>query len=87
MAVVTDVDKLYLCNDRISEATDKSKNEREFKYIIAEAKQGSVKAGQLAAQLIPRFFKYFPKLAEEAIDQHHNLGADEDRGVSNLSHC
>ncbi|KAK2968390.1 hypothetical protein RJ640_004396 [Escallonia rubra] len=81
MAVVTDVDKLYLCNDRISEATDKSKNEREFKYIIAAAKQGSVKGRKLAAQLIPRFFKYFPKLAEEAIDQHLNLGADEDRGV------
>lgn len=48
---------------------------------IIEAAGGSVKAKQLAAQLIPKFFKYFPTLSVQAIDQHFNLCEDEELGV------
>lgn len=49
------------------------------------AANGSVKAKQLAAQLIPKFFKFFPQLVEQALDQHFNLIEDQELGVSILS--
>lgn len=38
----------------------------------------------MAAQLIPRFFKYFPTLSEDAFGQHVCLCEDEELGVSLL---
>lgn len=77
----TDVEKLYEYGGRLNEATaDKSQNVDDYKGII-EAAGGSVKAKQLAAQLIPKFFKHFPTLSEQALDQHFNLCEDEELGV------
>lgn len=61
-------------------------NVKDYKGII-EAAGGSVKAKQLAAQLIPRFFKHFPTLYVQAIDQHFNLCEDEELGVCSSLPC
>lgn len=43
--------------------------------------KGSPKEKRLASQFIARFFKYFPKLADQAIDAHLDLCEDEDMAV------
>lgn len=53
---------------------------KDYKGIIEEAKS-SIKARQLAAQLIPRFFKYFPDLSGPAVECHLDLLEEEDLGV------
>ncbi|KAL6543288.1 hypothetical protein OROHE_010808 [Orobanche hederae] len=75
-----DIEKLYEYGEKLNEAKDKSQNQKDYKGIIAAA-NGSVKAKQLAAQMIPKFFKYFPELSEQALDQHLYLCEDEELGV------
>lgn len=41
----------------------------------------SMKAKQLAAQLIPRFFKFFPNLALKAVTAQFDLVEEEDLAV------
>lgn len=54
---------------------------KDYQGIIDVAKT-SIKAKQLAAQLIPRFFKYFPELSGPALDTHLDLIEEEELGVS-----
>ncbi|KAL3631448.1 Apoptosis inhibitor 5 [Castilleja foliolosa] len=75
-----DIEKLYVYGEKLNEAKDKSQNQKDYEGIIAAA-NGSVKAKQLAAQMIPKFFKYFPDLTEQALDQHLYLCEDEELGV------
>ncbi|XP_051135860.1 apoptosis inhibitor 5-like protein API5 [Andrographis paniculata] len=75
-----EIEKLYEYGERLNEAKDKSQNQTDYEGIIAAA-NGSVKAKQLAAQMIPKFFKCFPQLAEQALDQHLYLCEDEELGV------
>lgn len=56
-------------------------NESDYLGIISAAK-GSSKSKQLAAQLIPRFFKHFPNLSSEAINAQLDLCEEEEFGVS-----
>ena len=56
-------------------------NVKDYQGIIDAAKT-SIKAKQLAAQLIPRFFKFFPDLSGPAIDTHLDLIEEEELGVS-----
>lgn len=49
---------------------------------ILTAVKGSSKEKRLASQFIARFFKHFPKLADQAIDAHLDLCEDEDIAVS-----
>ncbi|KAL6538317.1 hypothetical protein OROGR_012305 [Orobanche gracilis] len=74
-----DIEKLYEYGEKLNEAKDKSQNQKDYKGIIAAA-NGTVKAKQLAAQMIPKFFKYFPELSEQALDQHLYLCEDEELG-------
>lgn len=53
---------------------------KDYQGIIDAAKT-STKAKQLAAQLIPRFFKFFPSLAGPAIDAHIDLIEEEELAV------
>lgn len=57
-------------------------HEKEYLEILTAVK-GSSKEKRLASQFIARFFKYFPKLADQAIDAHLDLCEDEDMAVSN----
>lgn len=52
---------------------------------IIMAVKGSMKAKQLAAQLIPRFFKFFPSLSKKAFYAHLDLCGEEELGVSHFN--
>ena len=56
-------------------------NVEDYSSIIKAAKSNSIKARQLAAQLIPRFFKFFPELSVSAVDSHLDLCEAEELGV------
>ncbi|KAL9684864.1 hypothetical protein QQ045_022306 [Rhodiola kirilowii] len=75
-----DIEKLYEFGERLNEAKDKSQHVKDYEGIIGAAK-GSIKAKQLAAQLIPRFFKFFPDLHVSAVDAHFDLCEEEELGV------
>ncbi|XP_044461045.1 apoptosis inhibitor 5-like protein API5 isoform X1 [Mangifera indica] len=74
------IEKLYEFGERLNEAKDKSQNVKDYEGII-EAAKTSIKAKQLAAQLIPRFFKFFPALSDRAVDAHLDLIEEEELGV------
>ncbi|XP_071905243.1 apoptosis inhibitor 5-like protein API5 isoform X3 [Coffea arabica] len=75
-----DIGKLYGYDHRLSEAKDKSQHKEDYECILAAA-NGLVKARQLAAMLIPKFFKYFPQISEQALDQYLYLCEDDELGV------
>lgn len=74
------IEKLYEFGERLNEAKDKSQNVADYEGIIAAANT-SIKAKQLAAQLIPRFFKFFPDLSSRAVNAHIDLIEEEELGV------
>ncbi|CAN1229713.1 Apoptosis inhibitor 5-like protein API5 [Linum grandiflorum] len=74
------IEKLYQFGERLNEAKDKSQNVADYQGIIDTSKT-SLKAKQLAAQLIPRFFKFFPQLSSQAVDAHVDLLEQEDLRV------
>ncbi|KAI3719009.1 hypothetical protein L6452_19896 [Arctium lappa] len=76
-----DIEKLYEYGERLNEAKDKSQNVDDYKNIIASATSTNIKARQLAAQLIPRFFKFFPGLSGTAVDAHLDLCEAEELGI------
>ncbi|XP_076921588.1 apoptosis inhibitor 5-like protein API5 isoform X2 [Bidens hawaiensis] len=76
-----DIEKLYEYGERLNEAKDKSQNVEDYKNIIASATSTNIKARQLAAQLIPRFFKFFPGLSGTAVDAHLDLCEAEELGI------
>ncbi|XP_077251174.1 apoptosis inhibitor 5-like protein API5 [Tasmannia lanceolata] len=79
-AAEDDVEKLYEYGERLNEAKDKTKQVSDYEGIIM-GRQGSLKAKQLAAQLIPRFFKFFPSLADKAIEAHFDLCEEDELGI------
>ncbi|GAV87907.1 API5 domain-containing protein [Cephalotus follicularis] len=74
------IEKLYEYGERLNEAKDKSQNVSDYEGILDTAKT-SIKTKQLAAQLIPRFFKFFPSLENRAVDTHIDLIEEEELGV------
>ncbi|PKI72740.1 hypothetical protein CRG98_006825 [Punica granatum] len=71
------IEKLYEFGERLNESKDKS---QDYQGIIDAAKS-SIKTKQLAAQLIPRFFKFFPDQSGPALERHLDLLEEEDLGV------
>jgi len=57
-------------------------HEEEFLYIISAVKGGPGEK-RLASQFVTRFFKYFPKLAYQAINALFDLCEDDDVMVNN----
>ena len=55
-------------------------HEAEYKSILSATKSGASEK-RLAAQFIPRFFKYFPHLSDQAIDAQTDLCEDSDVSV------
>ncbi|WVZ25898.1 hypothetical protein V8G54_004442 [Vigna mungo] len=74
------IEKLYEYGEQLNNAKDKSQNVQDYQGIIDAAKT-SVKAKQLAAQLIPKFYKFFPDLSGPALDAHLDLVEAEELGV------
>lgn len=73
------VEKLYEFGQRLADPSG-TKNESDYVGIISAAK-GSTKSKQLAAQLIPRFFKHFPNLSSEAINAQLDLCEEDELGI------
>ncbi|WJX44268.1 Apoptosis inhibitor 5 [Trifolium repens] len=74
------IEKLYEYGERLNSAKDKSQNVTDYEGIIDAAKT-SVKAKQLSAQLIPKFFKFFPEKSSSALDCHLDLVEADELGV------
>ncbi|KAF9672416.1 hypothetical protein SADUNF_Sadunf11G0039400 [Salix dunnii] len=74
------IERLYEFGERLSESKDKSQNVKDYQGIMDAAKT-SIKAKQLAAQLIPRFFKFFPELSSQAVETQIDLIEQEELGV------
>ncbi|KAI4501949.1 hypothetical protein M0802_002631 [Mischocyttarus mexicanus] len=75
------IEKLYKNFGILADAKDKlPEHEKEYLEILTAVK-GSSKEKRLASQFIARFFKYFPKLADQAIDAHLDLCEDEDIAI------
>ena len=53
----------------------------DYEGILMAVQHRSVKAKQLTAQLIPKFFKFFPALASKAASAHFDLLEKEELGV------
>ncbi|KAL5555416.1 hypothetical protein UlMin_037652 [Ulmus minor] len=68
------IEDLYEFDERLNESKDKSQG-------IIDATKTSTKDKQLAAQLIPRFLKFFPDLSSPTIDTHLDLVEEEELGV------
>ncbi|CAK9152572.1 unnamed protein product [Ilex paraguariensis] len=79
-----DIEKLYEYDERLDEAKDKSQNVEDYENIIEAAKGTSIKARQLAAQLIPRFFKFFPGLSVNAVDAQLDFCEPEELGLVSI---
>ncbi|XP_023003122.1 apoptosis inhibitor 5-like protein API5 [Cucurbita maxima] len=77
---VQHIENLYEFSERLNKAEDKSQHVKDYQGIIDAAKT-STKAKQLAAQLIPRFFKFFPTLSGPAIDAHIDLIEEEELAI------
>ncbi|KAK1269466.1 hypothetical protein QJS04_geneDACA008240 [Acorus gramineus] len=77
----SDVDRLYDIDSRLSQAKDKSEHVSDYEAIIAAVKSGGTKAKQLAAQLIPKFFKFFPGLASKAASALFDLVEEDELGI------
>ncbi|CAL9200338.1 unnamed protein product, partial [Musa hybrid cultivar] len=80
-ADAAEVDRLYEFGERLNEAKDKSEHVSDYEGIIAAVEGHCVKAKQLAAQLIPRFFKFFPGLSSRAVTALFDLVEEDDLGI------
>uniref|UniRef100_A0A1D1ZCQ9 Apoptosis inhibitor 5 n=1 Tax=Anthurium amnicola TaxID=1678845 RepID=A0A1D1ZCQ9_9ARAE len=80
-ADAAEVDNLYQYGERLNEAKDKSQHVGDYEGILMAVQRGSSKAKQLAAQLIPKFFKFFPGLASKAASAHFDLLEEEELGI------
>ncbi|PKA46596.1 hypothetical protein AXF42_Ash019337 [Apostasia shenzhenica] len=78
---IAEVEKLYEYGERLNEAKEKAQHVSDYEGILSAVKGGSTKAKQLAAQLIPRFFKFFPDLDKQAISAQFDLVEEEELGV------
>ncbi|XP_032686694.1 apoptosis inhibitor 5 [Odontomachus brunneus] len=75
------IEKLYKNFGILADAKEKlPEHEKEYLEILTAVK-GSPKEKRLASQFIARFFKHFPKLADQAINAHLDLCEDEDLAI------
>ncbi|XP_063960729.1 apoptosis inhibitor 5-like [Lytechinus pictus] len=71
------IEQLYKDYEVLAEAgTDAGKHEKSYASILS-AVGGDSPQKQLAGQFIPKFFKYFPSLAEQAINAQLDLCEDD----------
>ncbi|XP_070568084.1 apoptosis inhibitor 5-like [Ptychodera flava] len=75
------VEQLYKDFGVLADAKDKAgEHEKEYLSILSAVK-GGTNEKRLAAQFIPRFFKYFSSISEQAIDGQLDLCEDEDVSI------
>ncbi|CAH1274616.1 API5 [Branchiostoma lanceolatum] len=75
------VERLYKNFGVLADAKDQA-TQHEAEYLeILSAVKGENNVKRLAAQFIPRFFKYFPSLSEKSLDAQLDLCEDEDSSI------
>lgn len=75
------VEQLYKKFGVLADAKEKAgEHEEEFLYIISAVKGGPGEK-RLASQFVTRFFRYFPKLAYQAINALFDLCEDDDINI------
>lgn len=80
-----EIDELYRHHQILSDADQDAGNHIEsYKYILNAVRTGQERAKVLACQFIPKFFKYFDKLASQAINAMLDLCEEESRTVCYL---
>ncbi|RUS18567.1 apoptosis inhibitory protein 5-domain-containing protein [Endogone sp. FLAS-F59071] len=79
-----DVQAAYDAYNAIDQAADKDAQKEAFVSLIGLV-HGSSGAKRLAAQFIPKFFKFFPTLSEKAIDALLDLCEDEELVVRTIT--
>jgi hypothetical protein len=77
-----EIDELYKNYEILSKAgTNAEQHQDAYKYILNAVNNGSERAKILACQFIPKFFKYFDKLAPQAINAQLDLCEEESRNI------
>ena len=78
----TEIDELYHHYQILADAgVNAEQHQDSYKYILNAVDNGSERAKILACQFIPKFFKYFDKLAPQAINAQLDLCEEESRNV------
>eukprot|EP01114_Cavostelium_apophysatum_P012816 TRINITY_DN2962_c0_g1_i1.p1 TRINITY_DN2962_c0_g1~~TRINITY_DN2962_c0_g1_i1.p1 ORF type:complete len:538 (+),score=201.21 TRINITY_DN2962_c0_g1_i1:158-1771(+) len=78
-AEAQEIEKLYKYSEDLDRVPSEiSKHEDIYKNILASCKASSNKIKTLAVQFVTRYFKHFPKLADEAINSLMDLCEEED---------
>ena len=75
------VEELYRNFGILADAGEKAGDHPDAYQAILEAIKGGPSEKKLACQFIPRFFKYFPSLAEHAIDAQLDLCEEEETPI------
>ncbi|XP_071955186.1 apoptosis inhibitor 5-like isoform X2 [Antedon mediterranea] len=75
---MVDVEQLYKDYGVLADAKENASEHKEAYANILSASQGGQKEKRLAAQFIPKFFKYFLSEAEQVIDAQLDLCEDDD---------
>lgn len=77
-----EIDELYKHYQILSDAGENASSHVDsYKYILNAVRGGSERVKILACQFIPKFFKYFDKLASQAINAQIDLCEEESRNV------
>uniref|UniRef100_A0A8C4PXX0 Apoptosis inhibitor 5 n=1 Tax=Eptatretus burgeri TaxID=7764 RepID=A0A8C4PXX0_EPTBU len=75
------IEDLYKNYGILADAQDDITQHKPAYQVILEGVKGGAKEKRLAAQFIPKFFKHFPDLAENAINAQLDLCEDEDISI------
>lgn len=82
---MAEIEELYKNFGILADAGEKAGDHVESYQAILNATKGSLPQKKLACQFIPRFFKYFPALAESAIDAQLDLCEEEETPVRRMA--
>lgn len=78
---MTTVEDLYKAFAVLADAGEDISSQSQSFLSILDGVKGDIPAKKLACQFIPRFFKSFPELAEQAIDAQLDLCEDDDNVI------
>ncbi|KAM8938988.1 apoptosis inhibitor 5 [Pelodytes ibericus] len=75
------VEELYRNYGILADAKDDVSEHKSAYQVILDGVKGGPKEKRLAAQFIPKFFKYFPDLSDAALNAQLDLCEDEDVSI------
>jgi len=78
---MTTVEEMYKSFGVLADAKDDAKEHEDAYTVLLSGVKGGESEKRLACQFIPRFFKHFPTLADQAIDAQLDLCEDENTNI------